>query len=224
MRRLLIDSGSLIAASALMLIVVIVGGQFLGPTTPLVSAESERAQESTCLEQPLGPVGDRGNSATPVSSLPQAMSSLCLTRDGVHPTVELTHLPNGMLYTAWLAYLEQPRTPDVGRCASAQLAGQAGSAMPGRIGSGTVDRSGRIVLSAAFPGLHLEGNSEAEILVVEHGQVEANRTAASARHLLLWDAGWTGMSVLAPAEGETRPRLVGCASYWMRGGPGLLEH
>jgi hypothetical protein len=215
MHRLLTEVGVSIGASAVMVIVTIVGGQLVAATAIPAASDGDQSAEASCLEQPLALTEDTAI---------QALTRLCLTMDGVQPTVELTGLSSGGVYTAWLSYLEHPRTRQIGRCASAQIASQVGDGTPGRLDSRTADQGGRVILSGVLPGLHPEGNTEIEILVVDHGRLAAGQTPASARQLLVWNPTWSGQPTTVIGEEQAASRLVGCAAFWLRGGAELTEH
>lgn len=207
MSRTLFEIGASVGASAVMLAVTIVGGR-------LVMAESapggvERPAATVgCEERPFAVVN--GGAA-------RGMARLCLTRDGVEPIVELAGLPSGVIYSAWIAYVDRPGVVRVGECADPDLPA------PGRIASGIADQEGRLMLSSMAPGLQLGANSVVKLLVVEHGALSSDVTPDRARGLLVWQPGWSDATAPSDAT-QSSGSLLGCSSFWTRGGVDTTEH
>jgi hypothetical protein len=212
--RLFAESGISIAASAAMLLLTIAGGRLITATTPPDPATVEWSADASCLQRPLTLIDAAGV---------QAASWLCLTTGGIQPAVELHGLPSGTLYSAWLSYLEHPGARDAGRCASTDLASD-GTALPGRLDGAAADRDGRVALSGALTGLIPAGDTVVEILVVEHGTVSAAGAPARARQLLAWDRSWSALPTPSVDQREDTGRLLGCATFWVRGGVEQTEH
>jgi hypothetical protein len=216
MGRLFAEAGTTIVASAAMLLLTFAGGRLLTATTPPEPARAERPATSTCEQRPLTLFDGAGV---------EAASWLCLTTTGAQPGVELHGLPSGTLYSAWVAYLERPRTMDVARCAGAQNPSGDGTAPTGRVDGAVADRDGRVMLAGSLAGLLPGGGTALEILVVEHGAMSAAGAPARAGSLLAWDRSWSALpGPSAVDDAGDAGRLLGCATFWIRGGAELTDH
>ena len=124
MQRTLIEIGASVGASAIMLAATIVGGRLVMAQVP--PAPSERPASASCDERPLA--GVNGSAA-------HGVSHLCLTMDGADPTMELTGLPVGAVYSAWVAYVDRPSIVRAGECSTPDLAARDQIGAPGRLAS-----------------------------------------------------------------------------------------
>jgi hypothetical protein len=201
-----------VVASAMVALGAGVVGMML--TSPATSKEIPADLLSgTCLDEPF-----HTSNGVVVGSL----ARLCFEIESVRPRVELTGVTNGALYTGWLARGAPPRSVQGSLCEMSDP-GVAATLQPERFDATIADRTGRAQLSANLPGLKLPSGSIIRLLVVDHGWAGPNQTALRAEQLPLWNGAWVqGMSTVA--SGDRAPgHLVGCASFWLRGGVETLE-
>lgn len=213
MQRTLIEIGASVGASAIMLAATIVGGRLvMAQTTPVLV---ERPASASCDERPLA--GVNGSAA-------HGVSHLCLTMDGADPTIELTGLPVGAVFSAWAAYVDRPSIVRAGECSTPELAARDQIGAPGRLASGIADRDGRLVLASALSGLRPSAGSVVEILVVQHAALTDTARPERARQLLAWDRVWSDARRAPNGPDQSVTRLLGCSSFWVRGGAEQAEH
>jgi len=207
MQRTLIEIGASVGASAVMVAATIVGGQMLKATPPAV--ESERPAHVGCDTRRLAPVN---------GAAVQAFSRLCFGPRGVESVVDLAARPTGGVYSAWMAYVDRPTAVRTGECASPELV------TPGRVASGIANGEGRLTLANDVPGLQVRANGLVEILVVEHGQPTTDSAPDRARELLSWHSAWSDPGAAPTDFEQPSSALLGCATFWVRGGAEQTEH
>jgi hypothetical protein len=217
MRSLRTDVGASLAASLTVLLIALGGGQLLVATTP-ATATAAPAAMTTCLDRPLTPI-----------NAPRVLGAahLCLTVDDVAVTLELASAANGNLHTAWLSFQDHPGAKPAGACPNAPSASaQPVSGAPSQIDAAVAQADGTLRLSRTMPGLRPAGNTELEVLVVDHGPAVATATAPAdrTRSLLSWDRAWSALPAASTARPSGSPRLVGCAAFWLRGGAEQTDH
>jgi hypothetical protein len=215
MRSLRTELSASIAASLGVLVVALIGGQMLLATTTPATATAAPTPMMSCLQQPLRQTG--------ATSL-HGDAHLCFSVDDVEVTVELTSAPSGDLHTAWMGFYDRPSSGVAGACPIAHATGQVEPVTPSRVDAGVVASDGAVRLSHILPSLRPGGNTELEILVVDHGSASTVGTTDRTRQLLSWDRAWLVSVPSATALSADAPRLVACAAFWLRGGAELTDH
>jgi hypothetical protein len=210
------DVGVTIAASLVVFLMAIGGGHLLASTTTPAIATAAPAVMMTCLDRPLTPVGATRALGT---------AHLCLTLDDVAVTVELASAASGDLHTAWLSFQDRPGAKVAGTCPSVQSPStQLVQAAPSQIDAVVSQADGTMRLSRTLPGLRPAGNTELELLVVNHGPASTTASADRTRSLLSWDRAWSAVPAASTARNTEQPTLIGCAAFWLRGGTEQTEH
>jgi hypothetical protein len=97
-------------------------------------------------------------------------------------------------------------------------------ATPGRIAGAGPDQAGRALLSHPLPGVRLDANSRLELLLLEHAQSVLAGSAAQVGQLITWSPSWSGPAGRLLDRGQGQSQLIGCATFWIRGGAEQAEH
>lgn len=203
----------LVASAVVALGAAVIGMMLTAPAEPTdVPAD---LLSGTCLDEPFRP--------THGGVLVGTLSRLCFDVDAVRPRVELTGVTSGALYTGWIS---RPVAPAGGRGNACDLsdAGATGTTLqPQRFDAASADQTGRVQLSANLPGLKLPGGSQVRVLVIDHGWTESGQVTPYADRLAVWNGAWIPGVTTTGSDGRSQGRLVGCASFWLRGGVETLE-
>ena len=213
MRRALADILFSVAASGTVVIAVAVAGGHVVRTVTQAPGERGTA-ETACLERsvtPIAPSRVGGN------------ARLCISDGAVQPSIQLENLTSGAVYTAWFAYFDRPSGCQSGLCASTDLIGDDPAGVLGRIDGAVADQAGRVHLATTFRDLRLSGGSEVQLLIVDHGPLNADDSRTRARQLLSWHPSWLGTPA-ADADVESDPgSVVGRGIFRLRGGVDSLD-
>ena len=214
MRRFLTEILVFIAASTVIAMCTVVAGAKL--TAPATSAPVPADLLSgTCLDEPF---------LTTQSVVVGALARLCFEIDAVQPRVELTGLPSGVLFTAWLAQTSRPAAASRESCDLADAGPNGAAPPPVRFDAAVADQTGRVQLTATLPGLRIAGGSQARLFVVEHGWIGPDRAAVRPDDVLAWESAWVHGVTRTSGDRYSRGRVVGCASFRPRGGVETLEN
>ena len=217
MRRTLHEILAFVAVSAAITVgTAIIGTKLLSPTTPPPLPSD--AGSGSCVDEPFVPVRGAIFSAGVAT-----LARLCFGIDDVRPRLELTGVTSGTLFSAWLTNEEQPKTEHRQRCDIPPAVPGSAWTRPVRIGAAVADQTGLLHLAATLRDLRVIGGSRLQILAVEHGRLGAERGALVAEELLGWEHAWNQGLATPTGDSHHRGRLVGCASFWLRGGVDSLE-
>lgn len=215
MNRSITDVGASTVACAAMLTLTIGGGHFLTATAGSPSTEREHEARMSCIDRPLMPVS---------GGHIRADARLCLTDGGVRPIVELADVTPGSVYTAWLAFLDGTTASTRGPCADTHFTTSGELTTPGRLDGAVADQDGRVVLSHPLPGSRLDAHTVVELLIVEHARPVLIGGAAQNGQFISWNPAWSRQKGQVPDRGASQSQLVGCASFWIRGGAEQSGH
>ena len=211
MQRSLRDTVLSIVASALFMVGVAVVGVYL--TAAPAPPASPNVPETVCLDEPL---------VAAAGAQLRGLAHLCFGRDGLTPSLDLEHLAEGRLYSAWLASGDMPSTAPASHCLSNQTRAGGAPTTPGRVDATVADATGRVHLTAMLRGFRTAGLTEIQLLAVDHGPATPGATPRGGTELLAWQAIWRDPTP-AVTGGQDQSRLVGCASFRLRGGVETLE-
>jgi hypothetical protein len=198
--------------------VVALGAALVGMmlTAPATSKEIPADLLSgTCLDEPF-----RAPNGVVIGTL----ARLCFEIDAVRPRVELTGVAPSGLYTGWLSKDGTPRPMAADLCELSDAGAMSMPMKPERFDATIADRTGRVQLSANLPGLRLASGSVVRLLVVDHGWAGPNQTALRAEQLPIWDSTWVHRMATTGSGNQVPGRVLGCASFWLRGGTETVEN
>jgi hypothetical protein len=216
MRRTLTEILAFIAVSAAITAgTAMIGARLFAP----VAAPPFDAGSGACVDEPFVPL--RGSI---FSAGVGTLARLCFGESDVRPRLELTGVTSGTLFSAWLTNEEHPKTEHRQRCDIPPPDGTASWTRPVRIGAAVVDQTGRLHLAATMRDLRIAGGTRLQILAVDHGWTGPERGAARAEELVTWEHAWSRGLATPTGDSHFRGQVVGCASFWLRGGVDSLEH
>jgi hypothetical protein len=218
MRRTLTEILAFVAVSAIITAgTAVIGRWLLSPaTTPPLPSD---AGSGSCVDEPFTPL--RGFT---FSSGVGTLARLCFGVADVRPRLELTGVRSGTVFSAWLTNEEHPKTEHRARCDLPPPDAGAAWTRPVRIGAAVADQTGRLHLSATMRDLRIVGGARLQIVAVDHGWTRPERGVALADELIDWEPAWGRGSAAPTGDSHHRGQMVGCASFWLRGGVDSLEN
>lgn len=216
MRRVLTEILVLVTASTVIALCAAVVGAKLTAPTPSAPVPADLLS-GTCLDEPF-------LAAPAPAVVVGSLARLCFDVDAVRPRIELTGLPSGVLFTAWLSHAPRPAVTPREPCDAADSGPNGAVPLPARFDAAVADQTGRVQLTATIPGLRIVGGSQPRLFVVEHGWIGPDRAAVRPDDVLVWDRAWVHGAATTSSDRHGRGRLVGCASFWLRGGVETLEN
>ena len=105
----------------------------------------------------------------------------------------------------------------------AALRAQDDAERPVRIAAGVADQTGRVHLEAVLRDLPVLAGARIQILAVDHGWARPERGAAHPDELVAWEPGWSPAPAAPAGDSRHTGRVIGCATFWMRGGVDSLN-
>ena len=201
---------SIVASSLFMVGIAVVGAYLFAEPAP---PASPNVRETVCIDEPLVPAA---------AAQVRGVARLCFGRDGLTPSLDLEHLVEGRLYSAWLASGDMPSTAAASQCLSVPARAAGALTTPGRVDAGIADATGRAHLTALLRGFRTAGLTEIQLLAVDHGPTAPGATPRGGTELLAWQAIWRDPTP-ATAGSQDQSLLVGCTSFRLRGGVETLE-
>lgn len=204
----------LVVASAAVALGAAAVGMWL--TAPASSKEDPADLLSgSCIDEPF---------RAPDGVVVGTLARLCFDVDAVRPRVELTGVTSDSLFTGWLTQPTPAGVMHGNVCGSSDAAAATTLLQPARFDASRADQTGRVQLSASLPVMRFTGDSRIRVLVVDHGWRGSSQVVPREEQLSTWDGTWVhGLSSTANTN-RTPGRLVGCATFWPRGGVETLEN
>jgi hypothetical protein len=158
---------------ALTVVVAIVG------TRALQSAarpdERTTSDEGGCLDTPV-----RALSA----SIIEGHARLCVDDNGLRPTMRVSGLRAGEVYTVWLAYFENPSACLISPCQMIDLLGDDPLGVLGRVDGAVVSAVQEFQLQGNLRDLRVASGAQITLVLFAHGSANAEGSRARARQLL----------------------------------------
>jgi hypothetical protein len=218
MRRTLTEILAFVAVSPILAAgTAVIGRWLLSPATTLPLPSD--AGGGSWVDEPFTPLHG-SNFSSGVGTL----ARLCFGIEDVRPRLELTGVRSGTVFSAWLTNEVQPKTEHRQRCDLPPPDAGAAWTRPGRIGAAVPPPPGRTPRGATRRYRPIIAGPRLQIVAVDHGWIRPERGVALADELVDWEPAWGRGSAAPTGDSHHRGQMVGCASFWLRGGVDSLEN
>lgn len=186
-----------------MTLMIVTAGAMIGPQAT-TRTEGISGSVGDCLTVPI-----QALAASPI----EGHARLCLDRPGVRPTLWASGIRTGEVYTAWLAYFDDPSSCLNKPCDTFDLLGDDPAGVLARVDGGIGPDAGEIHLQAHIRDLDLARRSQVSVLLLGHGSVSGKTRRMRARQLLTLQTPELGAPLAGAAADGGRAWPLGQAVF-----------